>query len=161
MAININIESKASNLVPLGDYVVIFSSFEHKIFNSGSEAIELTFDIAEGEYAGKKLKMNLWPYGTTGGANFAQVRIAQIAKYSGLKGDIEGEDYDDCINKLLNRTMGVAVVEMPDEGYGPKNEIKSFKDVSKVVKPSAKPVAPVVAKPVAQKADGFVDDMPF
>ncbi len=156
MAINFNIDKTAANLLDEGDYILIFSDFESKIYKSGTEGLVLNFEVAEGQFQGKSVSLKLWPYSSEGGARMAQVRIAQIAKAKGLAGDLKGESYEDLLNGLVNSVVGAKVVIKEDAQYGSSNDIARFFDKSQVQVPKTTPKPPkAVQKP---QEDTYEDD---
>jgi hypothetical protein len=148
MSISIDIDTTAAGIIPKGEYLATFADFEHKTFRSGSEAIILEFVTDLGP-----VKTKLWPYGSEGGARFAQVKLAQMAKAIGMTGKLEG-DYDQILAKFKGKRMLIVVSEEPDGGYGPSNDIKAFKPFAR-----QEPTAAVKAAPAP--SGEFTDDMPF
>ena len=125
--------------LPVGDYLVIISASEKKPTKNGKgEYLQLTYDVIDGEYKGRKLfdRLNIINENATA-QKIAQGTLSAICHVTGVARPKMSEE-------LHNIPFTAHVVVVPAKGeYSETNAIKEykFKDGRKI-KDALKPAAP-------------------
>lgn len=138
--------------IPTGDYTaqIIDSDLKPTRANTG-HYLELTFEVTEGEFKGRRV----WARLNLDNPNPKAVEIAQrdLSAICHAIGKLQVNDSQE----LHYKPMGIRVEVVQREGYSDSNEIKAFKALAKgtttaAPAPAAAPAASNGAPPWANKA---------
>jgi hypothetical protein len=107
--------------IPAGKYVAVISASELKQTKSGNGSfLELTFEVIEGEFNGRKV----WARLNLDNPNPMAVKIARSELSSLCRAVGVMEPKDSC--ELHNIPLVITVKQKPDGDGEPRNEIKGF-----------------------------------
>lgn len=104
--------------MPAGDYVLEIEDIEERVSKAGNEMLNITFNVAEGEYEGRKIfefyvltEKALW-----------KLKDLLVALGINTEGQVD-VSVDDLVGEML-----IGNVEIQEqEGYDPSNKIKTHK----------------------------------
>lgn len=137
--------------LPVGDYLVIISASERKPTKNGKgEYLQLTYDVIDGEYKGRKLfdRLNIINENETA-QNIAKGTLSAICHVTGVAKPKVSEE-------LHNIPIMVHVVITPAKGeYSEGNVIKEYKyKDGRKIKDAAKPTPAKAKVENAATSDG-------
>jgi len=128
-----NVEPKTEfDAIPAGKYLAVITSSEMKPTKSGNGAyLELTFDVIEGEFKGRKL----WARLNLDNPNQVAVKIARSELSSICRAVNVLEPKDSC--EIHNLPLVVTVKQKAGDDGEVRNEIKGYakKDAAQPAKP--------------------------
>lgn len=104
--------------MPAGDYVLEIEDIEERVSKAGNEMLNITFNVAEGEYEGRKI---FEFYVLTENALW---KLKNLLVALGI--DTEGQ-VDVSVDDLVGEMLIGNVVIQEQEGYDPSNKIKTHK----------------------------------
>lgn len=122
--------------IPVGEYNAMITDSEMKPTKNGQgEYLQLVFEVAEGEYSGRKIwaRLNLVNQNQTA-VDIAQRELSAICRAVGV---MQPQDSTDLHEKPL--TIGVKIRQSP--GYDATNEINKYLPFQDGPKSASKPAA--------------------
>ena len=121
-----NIEGGEFEPIPAGDYLVEIEKCEAKTSSSGNDMLTMTFNVVEGDYAGRKIFDN---YVLTEKALW-KLKSLFVALGEDVDGILEFDPSD-----LIGQTFLATVSIEESPGYDPANRIKKHKKAPGIVLP--------------------------
>lgn len=121
-----NIEGGEFEPIPAGDYLVEIEKCEEKMSSSGNNMLAMTFNVVEGDYAGRKIFDN---YVLTEKALW-KLKSLFVALGEDVDGILEFDPSD-----LIGQTFLATVSIEESPGYDPANRIKKHKKAPGIVLP--------------------------
>lgn len=119
-----NVTGGSFEPVPAGDYLLEIEKVENKVSKAGNDMLNITFNIVEGEYEGRKI-FDL--YVLTEKALWKLKDLFAALEYD-VDGTVEFDPQD-----LVGRIFTGAITVEESEGYDPQNRIKTHKKVDGIV----------------------------
>lgn len=122
--------------IPAGDYLVMITASQSRATKDGTgEYLELTLEVQDGAYRGRKL----WDRLNLSNKNQKAVEIAQrqLAQICHAVGVLQLQD----TAEPLHYKPLVAIVRVKDGMNGPVNEVKGYKKSAGAAAPATAPVA--------------------
>lgn len=127
MAINLdfsNVEDKNFDPVPADTYLVKVNNAEETVSQAGNEMINVTFEIAEGEYAGRKIFDNFV---------LMEKTLWKLKQFLVAIGIDVSEAVDLDVEDLIGTACEARVKIRQDKGYDPRNTITKFTATDEIV----------------------------
>lgn len=133
---------ESGNLVPEGEYFATLMDVEEIVSNEkGTEGLEFSFEIDDGQFTGTKIKDTLWETDS----NKARKRIFEcklgILKWDTAKGmyvrDTSKTSWKDCCGERVKILVEVENYERKNGTKGQKNKLK-YGGVKRLDEPAAK-----------------------
>lgn len=117
-------EDKESSFspVPAGIYNLIVTDAEETVTKNMDKRIKLTFSVADGEFAGRKIFEG---YQLTGNQKAVEIGRGQLKALWRCAGHSDFVIQD--VSQFINLEIAASVKIKSDETYGDKNTISSFK----------------------------------
>lgn len=130
--------------LPAGEYVLKATACEEKETKAGTGSyLAVTFEVAEGPSAGRRVWMNFNIHNPSQKAQ--AIGRQQLVSWATAAGKPDARDSDQLIDRKFTAKLGVE----EQQGYSPRNRIDAF--IVAGSKPTAS--APAAAAPAAKKAN--------
>lgn len=144
-------------VLPPGDYHVRIVDDKVKTTKSGTQYLNLRYDVVDGKYARRCIfdGLHFWNENETA-RRMAQQKLKSIAKAVHMPNPDFVQDSSD----LLQREMLVTLRVKTDD-YGEKNEVKLYKPLPAVQVGGPSSPAPATPPPPAARPAQRVDDLPW
>lgn len=139
------VQNTSFGLIPEGQYICQITDSEVGVSKAGRPKLTITFTLADGEYAGRKLWTNFTLDSEMGLKIFKSLCVA-----SGHPNPNFVRDSDE----LHGLYVKARVVISKQDGYADKNDVKGFSSAggeSSAASAPKAPAAPAAAKPAAKK----------
>ncbi len=144
--------------VPEGQYTIEAVSFEERTYNSGNEGIDIQFKIVGPTHENRRVFETFVVTGKN--PNVALGRLKAFARGAGMNVETTALSTD-AVAAAMNRPLQANIgIEESNNGYPPKNRIKSFlAPDAQAAQPQAQPApqqqaAPAQPAPQAQQPAG-------
>lgn len=108
--------------IPAGVYNLVVTNAEDSVTKNMDKRLKLTFSVADGEYAGRKIFEG---YQLTGNETAVTIGKSQLKSLWKLTG--HDTFVIDSADQFLNLEVAASVKVKTDETYGDKNTISTFK----------------------------------
>ena len=120
--------------IPAGVYNLVVTGAEEALTQKGDKRIKITFAVADGDYAGRKIFEG---YNLSGNPKSVEIGRGQLKSLWKCAGN--NEFVINSVEQFLNIEIAASVKIKTDETYGDKNVISSFKPKKQVTATAAPP----------------------